>query len=139
MTLRDDLQTVDLFAALPGGALDDLMESGTNFKLAPGAEVVHQGASDAGFQIVRAGSATVTVNDVERGTLHAGDYFGEMSLFDSDRRRTATILAGPDGLETFAISQLAFSELMNRNPQVARALLPVLVQRIQDLEGAQRS
>jgi CRP-like cAMP-binding protein len=139
MALREDLQKVNLFAALPSSALDQLIKSGTTFKLGPHAQVVQQGAADVGFQLLRRGSAVVTVNGVERGTLGPGDYFGEMSLFDSTGRRTATIVSGPEGVETFAISQLTFSALLDRNPEVARALLPALVRRIEDIEAAQRN
>jgi CRP/FNR family transcriptional regulator, cyclic AMP receptor protein len=131
MALRDELKRIDLFAALPDSALDDLIQSGTSFTLSPGKTIVQQGASDVGFQIVRAGSATVTVNDVERGSIGEGDFFGEISLFDPDGRRSATVIAGPAGVETFAISALTFSSVMDKYPQIARALLPVLVRRIQ--------
>lgn len=138
MALRDDLRRIDLFAALPDSALDDLIQAGTRFKLGPGKKIVQQGASDVGFQIVRAGSASVTVNDVDRGTIGAGDFFGEMSLFDPEGRRSATIVAGPDGAETFAISALSFSAIMDKHPQIARALLPVLVGRVQAAEARER-
>lgn len=139
MALRDELKRIDLFAALPDSALDEVIQSGTSFKLSPGKKVVQQGASDVGFQIVRSGSGEVTVNDVARGSVRPGEFFGEISLFDPDGRRSATIVAGPEGLETFAISALTFSSIMDRYPQVARALLPVLVRRIQAIEAAQRS
>lgn len=138
MALRDELRRIDLFAALPDSALDDLIQAGTRFKLSPGKKIVQQGASDVGFQIVRSGSAEVTVNDVERGTIGAGEFFGEISLFDPEGRRSATIIAGPEGAETFAISALSFSAIMDKYPQIARALLPVLVQRIHAAEARER-
>lgn len=138
MALRDELKRIDLFAALPDSALDDLIQAGTRFKLSPGKRIVQQGASDVGFQIVRAGSASVTVNDADRGTIGAGDFFGEMSLFDPDGRRSATIVAGPEGAETFAISALSFSAIMDKYPQIARALLPVLVGRVHAAEARER-
>lgn len=89
-----------------------------------------------GFQIVKRGSATVSVNGVERGSIDEGGYFGEMSLIDH-QGRSATIVAGPDGVETFAVSALAFSSLMDRYPQIARTLLPVLTARIRAIEATQ--
>lgn len=136
MTLREPLSQVDLFGALPDTALDEIMGMGTTFTLQPGAARVIEGSSDAGFQIVKCGSATVSVNGVERGPVNEGGYFGEMSLIDH-QGRSATIVAGPEGVETFAVSALAFSRLMDRYPQIARALLPVLTSRIRAIEAAQ--
>jgi CRP/FNR family transcriptional regulator, cyclic AMP receptor protein len=138
MELREALTQVDLFRALPENVLEDLMQGGTSLRVPPGSIVVRQGSPEGGFQLVRKGSAIVSVNDVERGTLTAGQYFGEMSLIDS-APRSATVVAGPEGLETFAISPLTFSRLMDRNPQVARTLLPVLTARIRTVEASQRS
>jgi CRP/FNR family transcriptional regulator, cyclic AMP receptor protein len=138
MSLREALRSVDLFRALPESALDELLQSGTTFRMNPGNTLVRQGAMDEGFQIVRKGSAEVTVDGVVHGTLGVGDYFGEMSLIDG-APRSATVVAGPEGVETFAVSALTFSALMDRNPQVARSLLPVLTARIRAAEAAQRS
>lgn len=136
MTLRESLSQVDLFGALPDSALDEIMGMGTTFTLKPGTTLVIEGSTDAGFQIVRRGSATVSVNGVERGPVNEGGYFGEISLIDH-QGRSATIVAGPEGVETFAVSALAFAQLMDRYPQIARALLPVLTARIRAIEAAQ--
>jgi CRP/FNR family transcriptional regulator, cyclic AMP receptor protein len=136
MTLRESLSQVDLFSALPNSALDELVSTGTTFRLNPGTTLVIEGSNDMGFQIVKRGSATVTVNGVERGSIVEGGFFGEMSLIDH-QGRSATIVAGPEGVETFAVSALAFASLMDRYPQVARALLPVLTARIRTIEASQ--
>lgn len=134
MLLREALTQVDLFSALPDSALDKLVQGGTTLKMHPGHVLVTQGSTDAGFQLVRDGSVVVSVNGVEVATQKAGGYFGEMSLIDS-AARSATVVAGPEGAETFAVSALTFSSLMNDNPQIARALLPVLTARIRSLEA----
>ena len=136
MTLRESLTQVDLFRALPDSAMDEIMAMGTTFTLQPGTTLVIEGSTDAGFQIVKRGSATVIVHGVERGPITEGGYFGEMSLIDH-QGRSATIIAGPDGVETFAVSALAFGSLMDRYPQIARALLPVLTARIRAIEAGQ--
>jgi CRP-like cAMP-binding protein len=138
MALREELKQVDLFRALPDSALDELIQTGTTLTFRPGSSVVEQGSPDAGFQLVRAGSAVVTVNGGKRAMLTAGDFFGEVSLIDHEPR-SASVTAGPEGVETFAISALTFSALMDRNPQVARALLPVLTARIRTIEATPAS
>jgi len=136
MALRESLSQVDLFSALPDSALDEIISTGTTFSINPGSTLVIEGSSDAGFQLVKRGSAKVSVNGVERGSVTEGGYFGEMSLIDH-QGRSATIVAGPDGVETFAVSALAFASLLDRYPQVARALLPVLTARIRSIEARQ--
>lgn len=135
MMLREALTQVDLFSALPDSALDRLVQGGTTLKLRPGHTLTTQGSLDAGFQLVRAGSVVVSVNGHEVGTLVPGGYFGEMTLIDSGAR-SATVVTGPEGAETFAVSALTFSSLMDQNPQIARLLLPVLTARIRALEAA---
>jgi CRP-like cAMP-binding protein len=58
-----------------------------------------------------------------------------MSLFDG-APRSATLIAGPDGVETFALSALAFSDLLQDRPEVVRPIMRVLVGRIRRLEGS---
>lgn len=138
MTLRAELTEVDLFRALPESALDELIQSGTTLKLRPGTAVVDQGSPDAGFHLIRAGSATVSVNGVKRALLTAGDYFGEMSLIDH-APRSASVTAGPEGVETLAVSALMFTAVMDKYPEIARGLLPVLTARIRFIESAPSS
>jgi CRP/FNR family cyclic AMP-dependent transcriptional regulator len=134
MTLRDDLRKVDLFHALPDATLDQLIGGGVTLKKRPGSVLVEQGSADAGFQLIRRGSVSVTVSGVDRGEMGPGDFFGEMSLLES-APRSATVVAGPEGAETFAVSSAAFSSLMDNNPQVARLLIPVLIRRIRAIES----
>jgi CRP/FNR family transcriptional regulator, cyclic AMP receptor protein len=134
MALRDQLTAIDLFDGLPPRVLDDIVARGTKFKVGEGKVLVRQGNTDSGLQLVLAGSGRVLVNEVEVGTIEPGHHFGEMSLFDG-APRSATVVAGPDGLETFAMSPLAFSDLLESHPEVARPIMRVLVGRIRRLEA----
>ena len=134
MSIRDQLASIDLFADLPTAALDDLVTRGTRFKVGPGKVLVRQGNTDSGLQLVLSGTATILVNDAEVGTMTAGQHFGEMSLLDG-APRSATVIAGPDGLETFAVSPLAFADLLQAHPDVVRPIMRGLVGRIRRLEG----
>jgi CRP-like cAMP-binding protein len=133
-SLPQFLAKVDLFEGLPRQTLDDLMARGTTLTFPAGHHVVEQGTDDAGLQVVLEGSAEVTVNETDRAALHPGDYFGEISLIDG-KPRSATVVAGPDGLTTFALSALAFAPVVKGNPDVAQALLKALTARIRSLEA----
>jgi CRP-like cAMP-binding protein len=133
-SLPQFLAKIDLFEGLSKDTLSDLMERGTTLKVSAGSHAVEQGAHDAGLQVVLEGSAEVTVNGVARASLAPGDYFGEISMIDG-LPRSATVLAGPDGLTTFALSSLAFAPVVRANPDVAEALLKALTARIRSLES----
>lgn len=129
------LARVDLFADLPADARGAMAERGTVMSFQPGRVVVRQGADDAGIPLVVEGSGVVSVDDVERATLARGDYFGEISLLDN-APRSATVTAGPDGLRTFTLSPLVFSELLAERPAMARVLLTALCGRIRRIEAS---
>ncbi len=134
-TLPQMLSRIDLFAGVPREVLNDLVQRGARLKTQPGRRVVEQGGTDAGLQVVLTGGAEVLVNDEPRGSIKPGDYFGEISLIDG-APRSATIVTGPDGMTTFALSSLAFAPIIAENPTVARCLLQALCARIRAVEGA---
>jgi CRP/FNR family transcriptional regulator, cyclic AMP receptor protein len=133
-TVPKFLARIDLFEGLPPEVLSDLAERGTTLITQPGTQVVEQGSSGAGLQVVLAGSAEVSVNGVPRPPLTVGDYFGEISLIDG-LPRSASVVTGPEGMTTFALSPLAFAPVVRENPTVAQALLKALCARIRGLEA----
>ena len=130
---RKALARIDLFAGLSERTLNDLAQCGTTFTTPPGQRVVEQGAADVGLQVVIEGTAEISVNDLGRPQMGPGDYFGEISMIDG-APRSATVVAGPEGLTTFRFSALAFAPMME-NPEVARTLLKALCARIRSLEA----
>lgn len=133
-SLPSFLAKVDLFAGLSKETLSDLISRGSTLSINPGAHATEQGAADAGLQVVLEGSAEVSVNGVDRAPLGPGDYFGEISLVDG-KPRSATVVAGPDGLTTFALSSLAFAPVVRENADVAESLLKALAARVRLLES----
>jgi CRP/FNR family cyclic AMP-dependent transcriptional regulator len=129
---RKALGRIELFADLPEDTLDDLVQRGTTFTMGPGERVVREGAEDVGLRVVLEGTADITVNGQSRPPLGPGDYFGEISMIDG-APRSATVVAGPEGLTTFALSSLAFAPMIDR-PGVARVLLKALCARIRSIE-----
>ena len=136
-SLDQFLGEIDLFNRLSVDTRSDLVERGTTFELPPGRHVTDQGEHDTGLHVVMDGSADVSVNGVFRGTLRPGDYFGEISLIDG-LPRSSTVVAGPDGLTTFALSALAFEPVIKENSDVADALLKALCARIRAIEESER-
>ncbi|WP_270888563.1 cyclic nucleotide-binding domain-containing protein [Pedococcus sp. 5OH_020] len=136
-TLSDVLADIDLFSGLPETLISDLIQAGATIHTPGGHRAVCQGSDDAGLQVILRGSATVTVNGVERGPeLGQGDYFGEISVIDG-LGRSATLTAGEQGLDTFTISPLNFWSLVDRHPSMAHSLLRALCARIRTLDAGE--
>ncbi|MGN6415679.1 cyclic nucleotide-binding domain-containing protein [Flexivirga sp.] len=133
--LKQILAGIDLFAGLSPAAISQIAESGSTFRGGPGSKVITEGAKDSGLRVVLEGSATVSVGDEERGQIGVGDYVGELSMIDG-AARSATITAGPEGVETFALSPMAFMPLVRGDGDIAAALLKTLVARLRKVEAA---
>jgi len=63
-----------------------------------------------------------------------GDYFGEMSLIDG-KPRSASVVAKGD-LRTLSIPAWNFNRLLDDNPEMMRALLVVMSERIRHFRDA---
>ncbi len=131
------LADIDLFSGVPDSVLSDLVNVGTTFTTPAEGKAVTQGSSSAGLQVVLEGSADVEVNGVRRPAVGPGQYFGEISVIDGGGR-SATLIAGDEGLKTFAISPINFSGLIDKHPELARSLLKALCARVRTLEANEK-
>lgn len=68
-----------LFADLSGPQLEEIAHRFDESWYSEGERVLRQGVSGSGFYLILEGSASIEVNGVARGSLRAGDYFGEIS------------------------------------------------------------
>jgi len=126
------LAEVDLFTGLSEGLINELGERGETTTYESGEEIVAQGSSNADLHIVLSGEATVFINEVERAILYERDYFGEISLI-APAPRSATIVAGPDGLTAFVLTQASFAPML-QNLEFLQGLTRALCARLRDLE-----
>jgi len=116
---------------------DELAELGARFRervYDRGAPVVSAGSSGVGFFIIAEGRATVSVSRRPTAELGRHDFFGEMSLIDGGRR-SADITAVTN-IRCWGISQREFRAFVKAHPEVAWALLEVLVARLRAAEAA---
>jgi CRP/FNR family cyclic AMP-dependent transcriptional regulator len=96
--------------------------------LAPGQVLISQGAEDRSLYFVESGMLTVHFEDAG-GKIHlaavgAGSVVGEGGFF-SYLARSATVQAG-SACKLWSLTPMRFSELSNRQPQVALALAMAL-------------
>jgi CRP/FNR family transcriptional regulator, cyclic AMP receptor protein len=131
---------VDLLRRVPllaGLADDELAELATRFRervYDAGAPVTTRGGTGAGFFVIAEGDAIVGANARPTARLGRHDFFGEVALIDGGRR-SADITAATN-MRCWGISQREFRSFVKQHPEVAWALLEVLVARLRAAEAA---
>src|SRR2546427_11489655 len=83
MAVRGDvvnaIAAFSLFAELTGPQLEQVAPLFDESLFGQGERILRQGVSGSGFYIILEGTARIRVDNVDRSTLKAGDYFGEIS------------------------------------------------------------
>jgi CRP/FNR family transcriptional regulator, cyclic AMP receptor protein len=134
MTAPPDLvQRVPLFSDLNKQEVQGLASSMKERTFNEGDTIATEGQSGIGFFVIEEGEATVTIGGQERGTLKAGDHFGEIALID-DGARTATVTAKTP-LKAYGITAWEFRPMVEQNAGLAWKLLKELAKRLRDAEA----
>jgi len=83
MDVRDDVVDIlagfALFADLSTPQLESLVDTFGEETYVEGDRVLRQGLTGSSFYVILDGSASIRVDGVDRTSLRAGDYFGEIS------------------------------------------------------------
>jgi CRP-like cAMP-binding protein len=124
----DVLKKVPLFSDLDDRELEQIAGSMRERTFSAGETVTQEGAGGAGFFIVESGEAEVTVEGQPRGTIGAGDYFGEIALLTGSDR-TATIKATSD-LHCYGMTPWDFRPLVESNSNIAWKLLTAMAEKL---------
>lgn len=99
--LRDWLPTIPLFGGLEDGTLKRVIEMLGEHHFEPKAEVCKQGDAGRAMFLVRAGEVVVCRDDADGGArrklvrMGAGEFFGEMTLIDIQKRSATVVVAKP--------------------------------------------
>lgn len=99
---------------------------------AEGHQILEEGGLPLGFHLITAGEAVVEVAGQERRRLGAGDYFGLISLIDG-KPRSATVRAATP-LRTLFLLPSVFNQALDREPTIARDMLPLLCEFVREAE-----
>ena len=132
----DLLKRVPLFAGLDDRELKSIAAPMRDRTFPAGTRVVEAGQGGAGFFVIEAGSATVSIGDRTVRTLGAGDYFGEIALI-TDTTRTATITADTD-LKCYGMTVWEFRPLVESNAAIAWKLLQNVARQLGEAEHGTR-
>lgn len=108
---------------------------------ARGEAMTREGDSDDGLYMIVEGEASVRIGDraasYEVARLHAGQFFGEMSLLTGEKR-SATVIAHTD-VVTYRLDKHAFEELVTHRPEIADAVAELLTERKVRLDAAREN
>jgi voltage-gated potassium channel len=132
--------TVDLVRKVPMfGELDDdemtwVADLATEFEVPAGFVLIERGQPGSGMFIITDGTVKVELpqGPVELGP---GEFVGELPLLADGITRVARVRATTP-VKGLAISRMALSELLQREPRVAVRMLPVLARRLAEAESS---
>ena len=124
----DVLKKVPLFAGLDQRELEQIAATMRERKFSAGNTVTEEGAGGAGFFVVASGEADGSVDGVPRGSIKAGDYFGEIALLTGSDR-TATITAKSD-MVCWGMTPWDFRPLVESNSTIAWKLLTAMADKL---------
>jgi CRP-like cAMP-binding protein len=124
------LRAIPLFAGLDAAALERLADIASEVDARPGQVLTRADDPGAGMFVVEEGSVAVELRS-RTLELGPGQFFGELSLLVPDARRIARVRATSDA-RLLAVSRADFAALLESEPRLAVAMLPVLAQRLVD-------
>ena len=137
MDAAEVLASVSIFSKLKPRDLKQLEREAHARSFSAGTQLTNDNALGATFFVIAEGTATVVVDGATVRTLQPGDFFGEMALIDRETR-SATVMAETD-VECLVFSAWSFRPFALEHPEVAWALLEIMVQRVRDAEARARA
>jgi CRP/FNR family cyclic AMP-dependent transcriptional regulator len=126
------LQQTDLFSSLGKKALNHIASQARVVDHETGKEITEEGGGAAGFHLIQSGTASVTVAGNAKPPLGPGDYFGEISLIDGLPRSATVTATSP--MRTISLVSWAFRPILDKEPEVSKALLKVMCARLRARE-----
>jgi CRP-like cAMP-binding protein len=127
------LEHVDVFEGVDQRHLKKLADVSHQMVHQPGEDVASEGTGGITFHVIVTGSAEVRLHGHDVRHLGPGDYFGEISLIDGEPR-SATVTA-TETLTTIAVPRMAFKDILESDPVVARHLLVMLCARLREVDA----
>lgn len=125
MAVRDDvvntIAAFSLFADLTGPQLEEVAHIFDESFFGEGERILRQGVSGSGFYIILDGTATIRVNNVDRSSLRAGDYFGEVSCLLGEVPVADIVAAAP--LRCLVLPGAQLEGFLTAHPKVMFRLL----------------
>jgi CRP-like cAMP-binding protein len=119
--LADTIAGFALFADLSTPQREHVVDVFGEQWYADGEKVLRQGLSGSGLYVILDGSAAIRIDGVDRATLRAGDYFGEISCLLGEAPTADIVAIGPLRCLVLSVSQVEI--FLKANPTVMYRLL----------------
>jgi CRP-like cAMP-binding protein len=127
------LHEVPIFSELKPKELKKLAAEAHDVVFEAGKHLADDDAFGTTFFVVIEGSLEVSVRGTPVRKLGPGDYFGEMALIDREYR-SATVVA-ETASRCLVFSRPVLRPFAYKHPEVAWALLELMVKRVREAEG----
>lgn len=127
------LEGIPLFSEVPPHHLRELARYARTETFSPGEVIVKMGDPGSTLYIVKSGSVSVSREhpsggEVALATFGPGDFFGDLSIFDGERR-SATVTAVEE-TATVTLGRYDLVRVVSGNPQIGLSLLKSLSMRL---------
>ncbi len=119
--LADTIAGFAVFADLSTPQRQHVADVFTEQWFGDGEKVLHQGLTGSGLYIVLDGSAAIRIDGVDRATLRAGDYFGEISCLLGEAPTADIVAVG--ALRCLMLPSTQVESFLKANPLVLFRLL----------------
>jgi CRP/FNR family cyclic AMP-dependent transcriptional regulator len=127
------LEGIPLFSDMPLHHLRELARFARSETFAPGEAIVRMGEPGSTLYVIRTGRVNVvreqaSGNSVILAMFGPGEFFGELSIFDGERRSASVIAV--EQTETVTLGRFDIVRVVSHNPQIGLSLLKSLSARL---------
>lgn len=130
-TTPDRLRTIPLFADLDDNTLLAIAEIASEVEVPAGQVMIRPYDPGLGMFVVEEGRVVVELSHGREVELGPGEFFGELALLIPEGVRAARVRAETD-VRCLAIGRDDFAGLLDTEPSIAVAMLPVLARRLSE-------
>lgn len=127
----DQLAHIPIFSGIDAKERGKIRNMMTGMNVDTGRVLVKQDTYGHEFFVIQSGTAKVERDGKLVAEIGPGDFQGEISLIDGGLR-TATVTA-TSPMELLVASHQEFTSLLDRDPIIARQMLPGLVARLRSM------
>ena len=122
------LARVPLFAGCNRKELEFLASRTDEVELKANHTLIKQGSPSDSFYVLLDGEATVNVDGTERPSLHAGDFFGEISMLDRGPATATVVTATP--LRAMVMSHVQFRDAIKGSDSLLSTVIAAAADRL---------